>query len=155
MSGASSTSPELAPGAVAGEELAHARAGPDRDAAGARDFAAELCQAEVVPDVRVGQEDPVDEPAGRGIELLADVGAGVEQPARARARIGESQRGHAPSLIGIGACRLAAWLRASELRQAAVLRRADHDHARTRGLRRGRVGDAPGQEEEGAEQPHN
>ena len=140
---------ELAPGAVAAQEVGHARRGPDREAPGVDRLEAEEGEPEVVADVGVGQEDAVDRgavDAPRGgapahprhlIELLAEVGRGVEQVDLVARRQVQGEARDVPAEARLPPRPLAAHAGAGDVRQAAVLHRAErHQPRRGRGGRR-------------------
>ena len=84
---------EPAPRTILAEEPGHRRRAEDRHAAGAEDLAAELRQPQVVPDVRVCEEDSVG-PAAEPLHLRGEVGGGVDEEAFARSAVDQTQGGH-------------------------------------------------------------
>lgn len=131
---------EQLPGGVALEEGDHARRAVDRYAVGAVDLAPELGEAEVVADVGVGEEDAVEDRraarSGRArrrdlvgaLELQREIGGGVDQPAAARARVDDQQRGHQPALRRIVARGEVGRRAPAEVGDAAVLGGAEDEH---------------------------
>jgi len=131
---------ELLPGGVALEEGDHARRAVDRDAVGAVDLAAELGEAEVVADMRVGEEDAVEDPRAAlrdrarwsdfvgALELEREIGGGVDQPAPSGARVDDQQRGHQPAQRRIAARREIGRRAPAEVGDAAVLGGAEDEH---------------------------
>ena len=131
----------------------------------------------VVPDVRVGQEDPVERPPlgrappkgglGDEVQLPRDVGRGVHQVEALRGRLHQRQRRHVASPAGVQQrpARVAAGGVTADLREAGVLHRSEHQcvhvrrpaAARERGAerRRKRGGGGEGGEELAAAHPGN
>ena len=134
-------SDEAAPGLVAPQEARHRRRAVDRNLLRPEDLAAELGETEVVADVRVRQENPVGKPAER-LHLRGEVGCGVDQEALAGGRVDEAERGDGMASAGIAPGLDAQRLMAPCVRNAAVLRNAEHDRLRPGG------GREPGEGEE-------
>ena len=123
---------QLAPRTVCSKEVGHARHRIDRYALRAQRFVSEEHQARVVPDVGMGEKDPIQ--AGRVIDgcdlvqpvqLLAEVRRRLEQPAPATGRGHEAQTGREPPKMGVLPCGM---LLRTGLRDTSVLRDPQHDY---------------------------
>ena len=99
-------------------------------------------QPGVVPDVRMGQEDPVEWPPlrraapkgglGDEVQLPRDVGGRVHQVEALRGRLHQRERRHVASAAGghQRAARVAAGGVTADLRKAGVLHRPEHQRVR-------------------------
>ena len=151
------------PRVVASQERSHAGGRVERQVGRPVRLVAELVEADDVTHVRVGEEDPLEQRrppdldvgpttvAPRPLDLLFQVGGGVEEPAVAAARIDEQQRRHQPPSgpRRVGSRRGAAFVPAADLRQAAVLRRAEHEQVGIARRRPRRLAADAGREEKG------
>ena len=136
---------EPLPRAVLLQKSRHRRSAVDGKPLRPEHLAAELREAEVVPDVRMGEEDPVREAAER-FDLGREVGRRVDDESAPRPAVDEAERSNAASrrrvLPGPDAERLAA----AEVGHAAVLGDAEYDRF---DARRGRGGAREGRRQGG------
>ena len=126
---------ELTPRAVCPQKLAHARHRVHRHRLRADRLVAEEHQPGVVAHVCVSEKDSVDDrlrgAARRAIELErlpAEIGRCVDHPALAAARIDDAQRRDFTRARRVVPARIA---KAARLRNATVLRDAEHDQRRS------------------------